>query len=67
MGGIQDGPDALDFIAAGATCVAVGTENFRDPAAGARVREELRASCNARRCAACTTHAQRRAELARRS
>jgi dihydroorotate dehydrogenase (NAD+) catalytic subunit len=43
MGGIQNGPDALDFIAVGATCVAVGTENFRDPAAGIRVREELRA------------------------
>jgi dihydroorotate dehydrogenase (NAD+) catalytic subunit len=41
MGGIQSGRDALDFIAAGATCVAVGTESFRDPAAGIRVREEL--------------------------
>jgi dihydroorotate dehydrogenase (NAD+) catalytic subunit len=41
MGGIQCGRDALDFAAAGATCVAVGTESFRDPAAGERVREEL--------------------------
>jgi dihydroorotate dehydrogenase (NAD+) catalytic subunit len=41
MGGIRSGRDALDFIAAGATCVAVGTESFRDPAAGARVRAEL--------------------------
>jgi dihydroorotate dehydrogenase (NAD+) catalytic subunit len=41
MGGVQSGRDALDFIAAGATCVAVGTENFRDPAAALRVRREL--------------------------
>ncbi len=43
MGGIASGRDALDFIDAGATCVAVGTENFRDPAAGNRVRGELAA------------------------
>jgi dihydroorotate dehydrogenase (NAD+) catalytic subunit len=42
MGGIESGRDALDFMAAGARCVAVGTENFRDPAAGNRVRTELR-------------------------
>jgi dihydroorotate dehydrogenase (NAD+) catalytic subunit len=41
MGGIQSGRDALDFVRAGATCVAVGTESFRDPQAGARVRDEL--------------------------
>jgi dihydroorotate dehydrogenase (NAD+) catalytic subunit len=41
MGGICSGRDALDFIDAGATCVAVGTESFRDPTAGARVRDEL--------------------------
>ena len=41
MGGIGSGADAIDFIAAGATCVAVGTENFRDPDAGNRVHEEL--------------------------
>jgi len=46
MGGIQCGRDALDFIDAGAACVAVGTESFRDPAAGTRVREALdRALC----------------------
>ena len=39
MGGIESGQDALDFMAAGASCVAVGTENFRDPAAGTRIRE----------------------------
>jgi dihydroorotate dehydrogenase (NAD+) catalytic subunit len=42
MGGIESGRDALDFIDAGARCVAVGTENFRDPAAGFRIRAELR-------------------------
>jgi dihydroorotate dehydrogenase (NAD+) catalytic subunit len=41
MGGVQSGRDALDFLVAGARCVAVGTESFRDPAAGLRVREEL--------------------------
>ena len=41
MGGIQSGRDALDFLQAGASCVAVGTESFRDPGAGARVRDEL--------------------------
>jgi dihydroorotate dehydrogenase (NAD+) catalytic subunit len=41
MGGIASGRDARDFLAAGATCVAVGTESFRDPAAGRRVGAEL--------------------------
>ena len=41
MGGIATGRDAADFIAAGAACVAVGTESFRDPAAGRRVAAEL--------------------------
>jgi dihydroorotate dehydrogenase (NAD+) catalytic subunit len=41
MGGIQEGRHALDFIAQGASCVAVGTESFRDPMAGERVRDEL--------------------------
>jgi len=41
MGGISTGADAAEFIAAGASLVAVGTENFRDPRAGARVAAEL--------------------------
>ena len=41
MGGISNGADAREFIAAGATLVAVGTESFRDPCAGRRVAEEL--------------------------
>jgi dihydroorotate dehydrogenase (NAD+) catalytic subunit len=41
MGGICNGADAAEFIAAGAALVAVGTENFRDPRAGSRVAAEL--------------------------
>lgn len=41
MGGVSSGADAAEFIAAGATLVAVGTENFRDPRAGSRIGKEL--------------------------
>jgi dihydroorotate dehydrogenase (NAD+) catalytic subunit len=41
MGGIASGRHAADFLAAGAACVAVGTESFRDPAAGHRIAAEL--------------------------
>ena len=41
MGGIASGADAAEFLAAGATVVAVGTENFSDPRAGSRVAREL--------------------------
>jgi dihydroorotate dehydrogenase (NAD+) catalytic subunit len=41
MGGVASGRDAADFLAAGAACVAVGTESFRDPAAGRRIGAEL--------------------------
>jgi dihydroorotate dehydrogenase (NAD+) catalytic subunit len=41
MGGIASGRDAADFLSAGATCIAVGTESFRDAAAGARIAAEL--------------------------
>jgi dihydroorotate dehydrogenase (NAD+) catalytic subunit len=41
MGGIGSGADAAEFLALGATLVAVGTESFRDPRAGSRVAEEL--------------------------
>jgi dihydroorotate dehydrogenase (NAD+) catalytic subunit len=44
MGGISNGADAAEFLAAGASLVAVGTENFRDPKAGSRVAAELRSS-----------------------
>jgi dihydroorotate dehydrogenase (NAD+) catalytic subunit len=42
MGGIGNGADAGEFLAAGATLVAVGTESFRDPRAGQRIAAELR-------------------------
>jgi dihydroorotate dehydrogenase (NAD+) catalytic subunit len=41
MGGIASGRHAADFLTAGASCVAVGTESFRDPAAGRRIAAEL--------------------------
>jgi dihydroorotate dehydrogenase (NAD+) catalytic subunit len=43
MGGIASGRDARDFLDAGAAAIAVGTENFRDPAAGTRISRELAA------------------------
>jgi dihydroorotate dehydrogenase (NAD+) catalytic subunit len=43
MGGIASGRHAADFMAAGARCVAVGTESFRDPGAGRRIAAELAA------------------------
>jgi dihydroorotate dehydrogenase (NAD+) catalytic subunit len=43
MGGVQTGGDAINLMRAGATVVAVGTESFRDPTAGARISEELAA------------------------
>jgi dihydroorotate dehydrogenase (NAD+) catalytic subunit len=41
MGGVQSGAHARDLLDAGAVLVAVGTENFRDPAAGGRIAREL--------------------------
>jgi dihydroorotate dehydrogenase (NAD+) catalytic subunit len=41
MGGITTGRDALEFLAAGAEAVALGTVLFADPDAPGRVRREL--------------------------
>ena len=41
MGGITSGLDALEFLAAGAAAVALGTVLFADPEAPDRVRREL--------------------------
>ena len=41
MGGIATGADALQFIAAGASAVSVGTMTFHDPSAPVRVQAEL--------------------------
>ncbi len=48
MGGVENGRHALDLIAAGASACALGTILFRDPGAGARVREELAREAAAR-------------------
>jgi dihydroorotate dehydrogenase (NAD+) catalytic subunit len=42
MGGIGHGSHAKDLISVGATLVAVGTENFRDPCAATRIAAELK-------------------------
>src|SRR3954471_5845225 len=41
MGGVMTGRDALEFLAAGAHDVALGTTLFRDPDSPARIRAEL--------------------------
>lgn len=43
MGGIQNSEDALEFILAGATAVAVGTANFNNPYATVEVADGIRA------------------------
>jgi dihydroorotate dehydrogenase (NAD+) catalytic subunit len=48
MGGVQTGRDVLEFVAAGARHVALGTVLFADPHAPARVRAELEAELSAR-------------------
>jgi dihydroorotate dehydrogenase (NAD+) catalytic subunit len=47
MGGVAHGTHAKDLISVGATLVAVGTENFRDPCAGRRIAAELKSLQNA--------------------
>ncbi len=42
MGGVRTGGHARDLLDAGAHVVAVGTESFRDPAAGSRIARELK-------------------------
>ena len=44
MGGVQTAAHARQLLDTGATLVAVGTETFRDPAAGARIAEGLHAN-----------------------
>jgi dihydroorotate dehydrogenase (NAD+) catalytic subunit len=41
MGGIATGSDAAEFLIAGASAVQVGTSNFWDPRAPARIAQEL--------------------------
>ena len=48
MGGVRNGLDALELVAAGARHVAVGTALFSDPDAPARIRMELHAAAHER-------------------
>ena len=45
MGGVMSGQDVLEFIACGATAVAVGAANFTAVEAPARILQELRDEC----------------------
>jgi dihydroorotate dehydrogenase (NAD+) catalytic subunit len=45
MGGVRDGEDAVEFLLAGASAVAVGTANFVDPTASIRVLDGLGEYC----------------------
>ena len=49
IGGIADLSDVLEFLAAGAAAVQVGTSNFRDPSVSGRLVDELAAYCAERR------------------
>jgi len=46
MGGIRTASDAIEFMMAGASAVAVGTASVVDPACGATVIEGIRAFCD---------------------
>jgi dihydroorotate dehydrogenase (NAD+) catalytic subunit len=59
MGGVQVARHARDLLDVGATLIAVGTESFRDPAAGAKVALGLRAAPEP------SAHAVRMSEKAR--
>ncbi|MBI5648474.1 MAG: dihydroorotate dehydrogenase [Ignavibacteriae bacterium] len=45
IGGIMTWEDAIEFLLVGATAVQVGTANFRDPDAGAKIAEGMAAYC----------------------
>ncbi|MBX6769060.1 MAG: dihydroorotate dehydrogenase, partial [Actinomadura rubrobrunea] len=49
VGGVATGLDALEFVLAGASAVAVGTTLFHDPSAGTRILRELEDALAARR------------------
>jgi len=49
IGGISELSDVLEFLAAGAAAIQVGTANFRDPAVSERLVGELEAWCAERR------------------
>jgi dihydroorotate dehydrogenase (NAD+) catalytic subunit len=45
MGGIRNASDAIEFIIAGAAAVAVGTNNFIEPAGAAKIIEGIKNYC----------------------
>ena len=45
IGGVATGEDVVEFLLAGATTVQVGTLSFADPAAAARITDELARFC----------------------
>ena len=45
IGGISDLSDVLEFLAAGASAVQIGTANFRDPGVSGRLVKELAVYC----------------------
>ena len=49
IGGISELADVLEFLAAGATAVQIGTANFKEPGVSGRLVEELAAWCAERR------------------
>jgi dihydroorotate dehydrogenase (NAD+) catalytic subunit len=48
IGGISDLSDVIEFLAAGASAVQIGTANFRDPGVSDRLVDELEAYCRER-------------------
>jgi len=48
LGGIMSGTDAIEYLIVGAKAVQVGTANFIDPSAAARIAEEMKAFCERR-------------------
>ncbi len=49
IGGIAELSDVLEFLAAGASAVQVGTANFKDPGVSGRLVQELAAYCEAKK------------------
>ena len=48
IGGISELSDVLEFLAAGATAVQIGTANFKEPGVSGRLVDELAAYCEKR-------------------
>jgi dihydroorotate dehydrogenase (NAD+) catalytic subunit len=48
LGGIMTGSDAIEYLIVGAKAVQIGTANFIDPAAAARIAAEMKEFCERR-------------------